>query len=1584
VPRVRSGLPRPSLFRALSFLIFAVLLILAFLVLRPISLALRQRMEFLRDELLSRGEELIGRRIEYESLEPSFLGGVDVRSLTVSGNGSQPLFSASRFRLSWSLWDLLRKEGPGIRGLRIDGPELYIDPPLDRDLPELLARIKELAASGGEGISLNVFSFRIRNGNFRVEGLGALSGVDMDAEIRNGRIEAQGDWDAELRLGERSFTALAALVSPDVSPPAVLTRFLDGPPLNISTGGRFRLSGETDLSEGRAFLSLPFINEDRFRVAGLELNMELKDRVLSLNTEGPGMAAPFNIALDYGIDTGDITARLNCRNYSPADTLRFLGPWKDHNRFLALRATGEAALSYSSAGILDYRADLSGRIPPNLPLANSGFNVKLGGSGDRVNVDRLDLSLARDQGAGGALSFRGRIDAGSFDVNGTLGIADLSLTGNGGIDTLLTIRSRGKDVTISADKVKIGEAEFTALELDLIRESRGLGFSAEVLRSYGKGASDETPDKTLAGVPVAGISGPARPESGDGPRGEALPGETFGETGEALPAGRAFETPAAIRLSGTLDYAPLYLETRLTLDSCSVGDAGEFIRSLAAEFELPPGFPPQIPRLGESILQNTQVTTEVFVSTDFEHILYNAPRLVISYSGDEELLALFSLSGTDRRFTVDGGQILWNGGDVQITGHSDFSDADNISFALNAAYRDINYSLEGALLARRSLSLRGSYGLYGSFDSMGDGLFSGQLRGENIPVHIDERIGRVSFDLTMGYQSSESWYVELSGLELADFAAAGPGLEPGGLLTLSVRVDQNQISLRNMYFSDSLGVLRGGGAFIPVANGEYQGNFSIFDDDRRESYTVDLSWVPGGRRSDALPILGDLSWSLNLWEFLNPDSGADSRDASPEFPARAAGSPRLKLRVSGVGMRLARFFRRLPSVRVDGILDLEWESIKQFNAGLNIYSLGVAGGGQEIIAGGQAYIDGRGLRAENLRLSMGGIETLVPRFRLSLDESRMEGGGRIQGRLSGRELGLDFSLDSQFAPMDSWLDYAAALKDLRGAIELENITAGGVSRNETFKFTFTRQGQGMVFSGGPDDMIFFNIKQDGAFIAAFADPFPLRGTFMGTLGFGGIDARGEGVSLNLPVLWQFVPNRDMFNISSGHAVGSLQIRGPLENPEFYGRVHGENLRMQIPRFLMEDIIPVDMSLVFDGDEIRFSDTVASCGKKGMGVVNGQFLLEKWKPVAFSVNVTVGRDRPLPFKFDIGGVLARGATSGVLNIAMADNVVKVSGDLIAQETEISLNAAEIAASQRGEGWDDLDMPVITDLVVTAGRKVEFLWPVREFPVLQAYADLGTKVNIFVNTMDRSFAFTGDVKLRSGEVFYFERSFYIRNGMLVFREDQDHFDPRITVRAEARDRASNGPVTISMVVDNAPLQSFTPRFESSPALSQTEILSLLGQNFVGAAGEDGSVPLPFLSSSADLLAQSQVMRRVQGALRDLLHLDMFSVRTQFIQRAAIGFMGIQDQPVDRIGWVGNYFDNTSVFIGKYIGSEMFAQAMLSLRYNENKQTFGGYTLEPDFGIELRSPLGNIRWNLVPTHPENWYLDDCSFTISWNFSF
>jgi hypothetical protein len=1441
---------------------------------------------------------------------------------------------------------------------------LYLDYERDRDLLDLLARLG--GEAGGEPALPGALNFQIKNGSFTLAGLGRLDRVNLDARIRDGRIDAQGAWNATVAFAGwdgRGTEDGAGDPAEGASRffPLPVDRPLRIPALNVSTAGRFRFSGATDFTEGTAFLSVPFITEDRFRTGSIGLNLTLGDRILRVDNASPGVAAgrgtPVIFGLDYGLDTGDLSVRLLCDQYSPADFIRLRGSWEDQNKFLALRTSGGATLSYSPEGALDYQADLTGLIPPGLPLGRSGFKVDVAGDRDRMRFDNLELTLARGREGdqpGGTVRFRGDLGLPALTPGGTLTVQDLSLTGRGAIDTVLTLRSRGEDLNVFAETLTMGGAEFTALELDLYRQEGGLSFNAGALRFY------------------------------EDPEGR-----------EGASSSQAALSMSTIQADGTFDFAPPHLETRLTLDSYSLRDFAELASPLVEPFELPSQLPPRLPEVGENLLRHSQITTEIFATTDFQHLFYNAPRLVISYSGYQDIIALFSVSGTDRRFNIDEGQILWNGGSGRLVGQSDFSDPDNISFTANIGYQDLNYYLTGSLLERRTLSLGGSYGLSGFISSGGGGTYSGYFKGEQMPLSLGGQIASLSFGVSLRYLSSRSWQVDVIQFEVADLAV--PGSSPyyagnGGLLKVSAVVDQDQILLREISFDDTQGLLAGNGAFSFIADetGLYRGHFAVAGKEHRESYLVDLSWRPPAASAGAA--------EAGAVEAGTAEAGAAETASGPGDPPAsgdtlfARGTPliedlaslgELRLDLSGVGMRLGRFSAKLPNALADGDLRLEWESLKNFNVRLNLHSLSGGRGAQVFNVSGRAFMDSEEFRLEELDVKVGSLEALVPRFRLSLEESRMEGDGRLQGKISGRDLGLDFSLNSRFAPIDSWPGYGEALEDFRGTLRISNATLDDWKREDTFDFVFSREGEGIVFSGGPEDMIFLAIRPGGSFIAAFGAPFPVQGAFQGSISLSSIDARGEGIVVDLPAVWRFVPTREEFNITAGRAIGSLQIRGPLGDPEFFGSARGEGLRMRVPSFLAEDIVPRQMTLVFDGNEMRFDHVAAESGK-GLGMISGQFWLEKWIPVSFSLDITVLKDRPLPFSIDIGGVLARGTASGTMNIGMTDLILNVSGDLIAQETEISLDAAEIAASQREDSWGDLTIPVVTDIVITTGKKVEFLWPTREFPMLQAYADMGAKARIYANSLDRSFSFTGDVKLRSGEVFYFERSFYIRNGILSFKETQNQFDPRITVRAEARDRSATGPVTISMVVDNAPLQSFTARFESSPALSQIEIFSLLGQNFVGSARDDGSVSNPFLASSADLLAQSAVLRRVQGALRNLLHLDMFSFRTQFIQNAAFSFIGLQEQPVDRIGWVGNYFDNTSVFVGKYIGSEVFAQAMLSLRYDEKKRTFGGYTIEPDLGIELQSPLGNIRWNLVPTHPENWYINDCSFTISWNFSF
>jgi len=110
----------------------------------------------------------------------------------------------------------------------------------------------------------------------------------------------------------------------------------------------------------------------------------------------------------------------------------------------------------------------------------------------------------------------------------------------------------------------------------------------------------------------------------------------------------------------------------------------------------------------------------------------------------------------------------------------------------------------------------------------------------------------------------------------------------------------------------------------------------------------------------------------------------------------------------------------------------------------------------------------------------------------------------------------------------------------------------------------------------------------------------------------------------------------------------------------------------------------------------------------------------------------------------------------------------------------------------------------------------------------------------------------------------------------------------------------------------------------------------------------------------------------------------MRTQVLHNVFLQATTNQPLGDDRTYRVGNYFDNSTVFIGKYFGSAMFGQAMLSFKYDENKVTWGGLKLEPEIGLEMRNPLFDIRFNMVPLHPENWFINDVSLSLIWQRSF
>ncbi|MDR0722452.1 MAG: translocation/assembly module TamB [Treponema sp.] len=1001
-------------------------------------------------------------------------------------------------------------------------------------------------------------------------------------------------------------------------------------------------------------------------------------------------------------------------------------------------------------------------------------------------------------------------------------------------------------------------------------------------------------------------------------------------------------------VEGFWDYAPQYGEIHLVLDSFSAVD----ILALVRPFQTIP----EVAGMADLVVSSTQgtalpmdrirVSTEAFVSTDFTRFSYHAPHFMVTYA-EQGPVFTGVISGTNQYVECTEAQIQLTEDPITLSGYADLRSLEGVAFSLSASYRDRPYHLEGMILDRHSISIQGSYGLKAYINMTDFGGYSGYIEAENIPVPYQGQFARLSLMSSIRYDTPDFWYFDLDHLELADLHTP---LAPRIALRITGRADQKGASFPEVLFDDGRGAM--------------SGNLSLVWDRH----------------------FSDISGVMHM----GTESGEERYDLEAHFKDK-----RLRLYLDGSNMQVLRFVNDPYNMVASGDLRVSWDSMESFSGEVQLDSLSAVIADTPLHMSGSGTINPEVLTLRTMGIQYGELKLQMPFFQINLPEQRAEGGAQIQMLVPGRDLDMSFTIGMDFKPIDSWFRIGEVANAFTGVMHVEQVRFNTFQEKESFDFVFSRTNSVISISGGPQDMIRIQISDKGDFYAGLSNPSPIRGTLVGTIGAKTIDVQAPDVYVDLAALGALFPAeiQKIVTISGGFATASIQISGSLGDPDFFGIAQGYSVRLQVPQYVTQDIRPVPITVVLQGNEMSFGPIPAAVGS-GQGTITGWFQFARWIPNTFTLTIQVPSESPIPFNYDSLGIVVQGITWGTLKLSMQDFVFSIHGDLAAQNTEITVNAEKLAAGSDGM---ELNTPfitsIVTDITLHAGRKVEFIWPTKEFPILQAYADQGSSLRITSDSATNHYSLTGDVNLRSGEIFYFERSFYLREGLLSFNENEVQFDPTISARAEVRDQTSEGPVTISMIIDNAPLQSFTARFESTPPLSQIEIFSMLGQSIVGAPTEGSDkVQYAFLASTADILAQTQLFRHFQRRIRDFLFLDMFSFRTQLLQNIVSQSIIPQDD-VNRSVF-GNSFDNTAVFLGKYIGPDVFLQVITSLRYNEHRRDLemlspgnlnlpGGYTIEPDIGMELHGPLFDIRVNVVPRHLEAMFVNDVSCTLTWRRS-
>ncbi|MCL1836154.1 MAG: translocation/assembly module TamB [Treponema sp.] len=1441
-----------------QILIFSGLVALGALILWPVQQAVYGGLINIRDDLLSRVEGQIGRKIRYSSISPSFLGSFDVRNVRIVGEDELPVLAMSRFRVVYSLLDLVRGRTSSIRSVQVESPVIDFVFERDNDLLELF----ETGGSGREDSLPPIAEMlpekllvRVRNGKFIIQTSDdqfELDAVNINAEITGKRIILDGRWTGGITVAR-----------------------LIGTPVNIQLGMRITGSCGIDFHDGEGIFSVPAITGDAISVSPISFGFLMQDERINL-WKMPD-ALPLDITVQYGMQERTVDAQVNIRNFMLREYLSFHGGLEKARPVLDIAGSGTASLMRNADGDLGYSVSMAGAA---LADSSSSFEIRAAGDEKKIQIDTFRLSMPGFANTlsffYGDVGFSGAVGLSPIAPSGILSFADFSLSGIENVNADIAVSSGNGEISFFCATMNMGKVELTAFSALLQPAENDLGIAVSAYRF------------------------------------------TDVESYDSVRLGR-------LSMEGSLDSANRRLEASLMLDSFSAGDL--------ADMALPFTAIPSLPVIFDAMFRDTSITTELFFSTDFVHILYNAPRFVFASGTSRPFMGLVSLSGTDNRLDLSEGRFIWGEEALLIACTAEFPDNNDINFSVNANYRDLGYLIRGSIHEGKSVDISGSYGLSVALASSGaGGSYSGFIRADNFPVPFIGRPALLSCSAPIRYDSASSWSMNLERFELVNIASR-VGLAQ---LRIAGSANQNGISFPVLNYRDSLGTLGG---------------------------MADVSWT-----GDYSSIIG--AFSIN--------EGGETYRAEASYENR-----HMELSVSGSSMRLDRLFGNLNNTVADGDIHVGWDSIDSFRVEFNLSSVSGRVLDQEFTASARATLDADEFVITGLDYAVAGIKGTIPEFSVSGAGGTARAGAELKGEIGGRKLEGSLALSADFRPIRSWLQIGDMLRSFSGAVNFNGFKYGSMQEAQSFGFAFSRSGGELSLSGGPRNMLRLQMNDDGNFYAGLSSPFPVRGTVVGSVRHNTINARCGDLYVDLGGLFEVLPESPDIFLIGGYANGSVDVRGSLADPEFYGHMRGTSLRMRIPQFLPHDLRPIPFNVAIEGNEARFGPVSVAVGS-GAGTAEGWFRFDRWIPNIFSLDIRVGRENPIPYQFAQGGFTAKGDATGRMKISMENLHIDVSGELVVNNSELGINSDELIMEEGADFYQDIKIPFTVDLAITTGPVVEFLYPSSMFPIIRATPDIGTKMYVTADSMAQQFSLTSDVRIRSGEIFYFERSFYIRSGTMIFRENERYFEPRLTARAEVRDRTDEGPVTISMIVDNAPLFDFTARFESTPSLSQMEIFALMGQGITGSQVDDAGVyQRAFVSSTVDFFAQFIFIRQLEQMVRNYMRLDMFSVRTQVLQNTIFLATGLIDTPVDRIG-VGNYFDNTTIFGGKYIGQDMFVQGMLTMNYDANRTDWGGLTLRPDIGVELRNPLFSIRWDFTPEHPENWYVNDTSITINWGWSF
>lgn len=947
-------------------------------------------------------------------------------------------------------------------------------------------------------------------------------------------------------------------------------------------------------------------------------------------------------------------------------------------------------------------------------------------------------------------------------------------------------------------------------------------------------------------------------------------------------------------------------------------------------------------------------TNELYFSTDFKSISFNSPYSVIANTQQEKQLLLLSFDGNESSVQVSQLDLIYGNQTVQASLEADISAEDKeVIFNSDCMVNSLPYHFSGNYRDGKWLGITGDYGLDVAINL--DNSIDGTVKLSSFPIAINSYIISLSTDLSISSSRRNGLFVNIDRFELEEVSGK---LSIRPKIAFTGMVNNEGLVLSSLSYTDTISSLDGSGQFL------WNINDGIFD-----SLTAELK-VANPLSTEAISLSGN---------FTNPTHAElDQSHLMNDCYFTAD--------VDITSFAISRFIAgQLPDDTLSAVVSASGTASNPY-VSVNMSGLSVQFSGLPLIAKGAVVVEDKVVTVPEMDLEWSGMK--ISNTHGDFDLSSFNG-------VIGAQFDLSFGGKTMYAPFTVTItnkspsSAGAAPENFDINVDSNSIT--GTLLNEPLPVhLLCRRTKGRMDISSDETLGVSGWSlDDGSLFLKVREDKPIHFVMEGKTEGQFINFNCKNIFCDLSRI-SFLVNSDFFSVYQGIVSGNLTVSGLGTDPDFDGSLAITNAEFNMPNYVPEHITAVQILCNCNQDEINIPETPFLI-KDTTFKTRVHVVLDRWSFDSLEAHLVSEESKGIPIDVNIPFLRIKGDTGMNVGLSLTNNSCDINGSISLQNSEITAmtNLSNLSdyTSNGGSTGSPMDFNINLNLLV--GQRVQIILN----PILRGLVAPQTPITFNLNSAEGTWNLKGDVVLRGGEVTYLSRNFYLKEGRIVLNETQNSFDPNLTIRAETRERDENGdPVTISLSAIRQNASHFSPQLTSSPAKSENEIMALLGQIVTADANEDGRLNVSnILFAGLDFGVQVTLLRKGEDALRDLLNFDILSMRTMLLQNALKQGLNTTNKDAANMYSFGNYFDNSTVYIGKYFGSALYADALLQWTYDSSKyqkdNPVSGIMFQPELGFELSSPFANIRWSFAPDLGSaftNSWVPATSITLSWKLSF